>query len=48
VVNMPEPDPMVTNICFGGPDMITAYITSSGRGRLYETTWARPGLKLNY
>jgi gluconolactonase len=48
VVKVPEPDPMVTNICFGGPDMTTAYITSSGRGRLYETTWARPGLKLNY
>ena len=48
VVNVPEPDPMVTNICFGGPDLTTAYITSSGRGRLYETTWARPGLKLNY
>jgi len=48
VVTVPEPDPMVTNICFGGPDLTTAYITSSGRGRLYETTWARPGLKLNY
>jgi gluconolactonase len=48
VVKIPDPDPMVTNICFGGPDMTTAYITSSGRGRLYETTWARPGLKLNY
>jgi gluconolactonase len=48
VVKVPEPDPMVTNICFGGPDLATAYITSSGRGRLYETTWARPGLKLNY
>jgi gluconolactonase len=48
VVKVPEPDPMVTNICFGGPDMTTAYVTSSGRGRLYETAWARPGLKLNY
>jgi gluconolactonase len=48
VVKIPEHDPMVTNICFGGPDLTTAYITSSGRGRLYETTWARPGLKLNY
>jgi gluconolactonase len=48
VVKVPEPDPMVTNICFGGPDMTTAYITSSGRGRLYETTWTRPGLRLNY
>jgi gluconolactonase len=48
VVKVPEPDPMVTNICFGGPDMTTAYITSSGRGRLYEQTWTRPGLNLNY
>jgi gluconolactonase len=41
-------DVLVTNICFGGPDLRTAYITSSGRGYLYKTEWPRPGLKLNF
>ena len=47
-VPTPEYDFFVTNICFGGPDLRTAYITSSGRGRLYAAEWARPGLRLNY
>ncbi|MQA95671.1 MAG: SMP-30/gluconolactonase/LRE family protein [Streptosporangiales bacterium] len=47
-VTPPEPDPLVTNICFGGPDLRTAYITSSGRGLMYATEWPRPGLKLAY
>lgn len=47
-VAMPEHDFFVTNICFGGSDMRTAFITSSGRGRLYQTTWPVPGLKLAY
>jgi len=48
VVPVPEFDLMVTNVCFGGPDLRTAYITSSGLGRLYETQWHCPGLPLNY
>lgn len=44
----PPDDPMVTNICFGGDDLHTAYITSSARGRLYATDWPRPGLRLKY
>lgn len=47
-VPMPEFDFFVTNICFGGPDLRTAFITSSGRGRLYSADWPRPGLRLNY
>jgi len=47
-VGPPEHDFFVTNICFGGADLRTAYVTSSGRGRLYSTTWPVPGLKLNY
>ncbi len=35
-----------TNICFGGPDMQTAYITLSGYGTLIAVDWPRPGLKL--
>lgn len=39
-------DPYVTNICFGGTDLRTAYITLSGTGRLVALDWPRPGLKL--
>jgi gluconolactonase len=45
-VKVPEHDFFVTNICFGGDDLRTAYITSSGRGRLYSTAWPVPGLRL--
>jgi gluconolactonase len=39
-------DIFTTNICWGGEDMMDAYITCSGTGRLVKTRWARPGLKL--
>lgn len=42
------PDPFCTNICFGGPDLETAYITLSGSGRLVSLPWLRKGLALNY
>ncbi len=42
------PEPYCTNICFGGPEMRTAYITLSGYGRLVAVDWPRPGLKLAY
>lgn len=42
------PDPLVTNICFGGADMRDAYITLSGAGKLIKTRWPEPGLKLNF
>ncbi len=41
-------DPLTTNICFGGPDLRTAFITLSGTGRLVATEWARPGLELHH
>lgn len=44
----PFPDLLVTNICFGGPDMTIAWVTASGTGKLYKAKWPRPGLKLNY
>jgi gluconolactonase len=44
----PFPDLLVTNICFGGPDMTTAWVTASGTGKLYKGRWPRPGLTLNY
>jgi len=36
---VPQPDIMVTNICFEGKDSNKAYITSSGRGILYQMDW---------
>jgi gluconolactonase len=42
------PDTYPTNICFGGPDMRTAYITLSDTGRLGVMQWPEPGLKLNF
>lgn len=41
------PDPLVTNICFGGPDRRTAYATMSGTGALVSFTWPRAGLRLH-
>jgi len=41
-------DPMTTNVCWGGDDLRTAYVTCSGTGRLISVPWPRPGLKLNY
>jgi gluconolactonase len=41
-------DPLTTNVCFGGPDMRTAYITGSASGTLFKTTWVRPGHRLHF
>ena len=45
---IPMPDPLTTNICFGGPDLKTAYITLTSTGKLVAMDWPRPGLKLHY
>ncbi len=42
------PDVYPTNVCFGGADMRTAYVTLSDSGRLGVLPWATPGLKLHY
>lgn len=39
-------DPLTTNVCFGGVDRRTAYVTLSGTGRLVAYDWPRPGLAL--
>ena len=39
-------DPYTTNLCFGGPDMRTAFVTLSGTGRLVSMEWPRRGLRL--
>jgi gluconolactonase len=46
--HIPLPDLYTTNICFGGPDLRTAYVTLSGSGRLVAFPWERPGLRLNW
>lgn len=42
------PDRLTTNICFGGADLRTAYITASSLGHLLATEWEHPGLPLNF
>lgn len=42
------PDIFPTNICFGGPDLKTAYITLSSAGKLVKKDWPRPGLPLHW
>jgi gluconolactonase len=51
--HVPTPDPMATNICFGGAahgsdEHRTAYVTGSLYGHLFQLTWPRPGLQLPY
>ena len=46
--HVPFPDPVTTNICFGGADMQDAWVTCSSTGRLYKVRWPRPGLKLAF
>jgi gluconolactonase len=45
---VPFPDANTTNICFGGKDMKTAYVTQSITGKLIEMQWPEPGLVLNF
>lgn len=46
--HFPTDDLVTTNICFGGKDLRTAYLTLSSSGRLVSTEWERPGLALNF
>lgn len=41
-------DRITTNVCFGGDDFRTAYVTVSSTGRLLAMDWPWPGLKLNW
>ena len=45
---VPMPDPLTTNICFGGPALCTAYVTLSLTGRVVAVDWRRPGLRLHW
>jgi gluconolactonase len=48
ITHVASGDTVTTNICFGGDDMRTAYITGSLNGTLLKTMWPRPGLRLNF
>ncbi len=39
-------DAAVTNVCFGGPDRSTLFVTESGLGRVVSREWQRPGMIL--
>ena len=45
---VPTDDAFTTNICWGGADRRTAFVTLSGTGRLAAIDWPRPGLALAY
>ena len=45
VEHVPIPDLLVTNVCFGGDDLPTAFVTCSGTGKLVSMPWPRPGLR---
>ena len=42
------PDPVTTNICFGGEGRRTAYVTLSASGKLASFAWPRAGLELAF
>ena len=42
------PDPLTTNICFGGSDLTTVFITLSSTGQLISLPWESAGLPLNF
>jgi gluconolactonase len=44
---VPMPDLYTTNICFGGPDLKTAFITLSVSGKLVAMDWPRAGVPLH-
>lgn len=46
--HVPMPERWVTNICFGGPDLRTAYITLSSTGKLVSCLWEEAGTPLAY
>jgi gluconolactonase len=48
VEHTPLDDAIVTNICFGGEGLRTAYATLSGTGRLVSFEWPRGGLALAF
>ena len=48
IEHVPMPDRYTTNLCFGGPELRTAFVTLSLSGRLVALEWPRAGLALNF
>ncbi len=48
VTKHPLGDRLVTNVAFGGPDMMDAYVTYSESGALVKVRWHEPGMRLVY
>ncbi|MBV6416440.1 MAG: Lactonase drp35 [Steroidobacteraceae bacterium] len=46
--HIPMPDFAPTNVCFGGENFTTAYVTLMTTGRLVAMDWPRPGLPLHF
>jgi len=47
--HLPLPDRYPTNVCFGGPDLRTLYVTLSGGGKLIAfDDWPVPGHRLHF
>jgi len=47
--HVPLPDRYPTNVCFGGPDLRTLYVTLSGGGKLIAfDDWPVPGHRLHF
>lgn len=47
--HLPLPDRFTTNICSGGRDRCTTFVTVAGSGRLIAIDdWPVAGLRLNY
>lgn len=47
-IDIGEPDPLPSNMCFGGPDRKTLYVTMSGTGRLLACDVRIAGKKLAF
>lgn len=45
---LPVPDPLPTNVCFGGPGLRTAYATLAATGTLIAFEWPAGGAPLHY
>jgi gluconolactonase len=44
----PIADPLVTNLCFGGPGLATVYVTLAATGKLLAADWPTGGLPLHF
>lgn len=47
-VHTPLPDPVLTNLVFGGTDLRDVWATAASTGKLYRMRWPRAGLQLAY